>query len=63
MSLSLSLSLSLSGLRTPLSRDGENYRKRELEAIQLANEIESKNMVGGVCVRVCVCDYVCTCVC
>jgi small nuclear ribonucleoprotein (snRNP)-like protein len=29
---------------TPLARDGEGYKEREMEAIQLANEIESRNM-------------------
>lgn len=29
---------------TPLLRDGENFKQREFEAIQIANEIESKSM-------------------
>ena len=35
----------LPSCRTPLLRDGENYRQREMEAMQLANEIESKTTV------------------
>ena len=31
--------------RTPLSRDGEGYKQRELEAIQKASEIETKTTV------------------
>ena len=32
-------------LRTQLARDAEGYKQREMEAIQLANEIESRTMV------------------